>query len=221
VAEPVEDGFLREIDEELRQENFAKLWKKYGNFIIGGAIVMVASVAGYKAWQDYDLKQRSQQGIEYAAALQLSDDKKTAQAVDALNALQTTSGSGYAMLSQFQSAHVLSLEGNSSAAADAYDRISADSSIDPLYRDLGVILGSIVRMNMDGMDAPALSSRLAQLAADDNPWRHSARELIAVLAEQSGDRAKAKELLAALIADRSVPNGIRNRAGEMLAALGE
>ncbi|MEE8534520.1 MAG: hypothetical protein V3S45_00650, partial [Kiloniellales bacterium] len=58
------------------------------------------------------------------------------------------------------------------------------------------------------------------LTADANPWRHSAREISAVLAFRSGDREKAVELFTGLAKDASAPEGIRARAGEMLAAIG-
>lgn len=221
MAEPVEDGFLREINEEIRQENFAKLWKKYGTSVIVGAVVLVAAVAGYKAWQGYDLRERTAQGIELAAAMKQADDNNVPQALELLGKLETSSGSGYTLLSQFQGARLLAEAGNVKAAADVYDRIAEDSSTEVLYRDLAVILGAIQRMNMDGADLGALTTRLAALAADDNPWRYSARELMAVLAEQSGDRAGARELLTALSGDRNAPVGISRRATEMLAALAE
>ncbi|MHA1598553.1 MAG: tetratricopeptide repeat protein [Alphaproteobacteria bacterium] len=221
MAEHVEDGLLREIDEEIRHENFAKLWKKYGTIIIAAAIVLVASVAGYKAWQGYDLKERSRQGVEFASALNMAADNKAAEALEVLSQLETTSGAGYAMLSQFQGARLQAAEGNARIAADIYDRISADSATEPLYSGLAVILATIQRMNMKAVDTAALTTRLGPLGADDNAWRYSARELMAVLAVQSGDRPKARELLTALRADRNTPAGINRRATEMLAALAE
>jgi len=221
VAEPVEDGLLREIDEEIRQENFAKLWKQYGKLVIGAAIVLIASVSGYKAWQNYDLKERTRQGIELAAAIKQADDNNASRALELLSKLETNSGAGYTLLSQFQGAGLLAAAGDDQAAAAVYDRIAADSSTQALYRDLAVILGAIQRMNMDGADFNAITARLAALAADDNPWRYSARELIAVLAEQSGDRVKARELLTALSGDANAPRGISRRAAEMLAAMAE
>ena len=55
--------------------------------------------------------------------------------------------------------------------------------------------------------------------ADGNPWRHSAREMTALLAERQGDRAVAKTLLGGLVNDTSAPRGIRTRATEMLTRL--
>jgi len=115
VAEHVEDGLLREIDEEIRQENFAKLWKKYGNFVIAAAVVLVASVGGYKAWQGYDLKERSRQGVEFASALKMANDNKAPEALEILSKLEVTSGAGYALLAQFQGAR-LQIRGPKGAA---------------------------------------------------------------------------------------------------------
>ena len=62
MAEPIQDGIFREIDEELRQEQFARLWKRYGRIFVTGACIIVATVAGYKAWENYDLSNRGKQG---------------------------------------------------------------------------------------------------------------------------------------------------------------
>ena len=50
-----QDVLLREIDEELKQERLHKLWDRYGNYAISGALALVIGVAGIKGWQSYDL----------------------------------------------------------------------------------------------------------------------------------------------------------------------
>ena len=36
---------FREVDEELKQDRYEKLWRQYGKFVIAGAVVVVAAVA--------------------------------------------------------------------------------------------------------------------------------------------------------------------------------
>ena len=43
MADPVEDSLFREIEEDLRQEHWAKLWKRYGNYVVGAVIALVLS----------------------------------------------------------------------------------------------------------------------------------------------------------------------------------
>lgn len=220
MAEPIEEGIFREIDEELRQEQFTKLWKRYGRLFIIGAVIIIASVAGYKGWESYDISSRGQQGEQFAASLRLALDGNGAAALDALDSLNTDAGSGYRMLSGFKAASLMVASGDGQGAIVEYDKLAGDTSFQSIYRDLAVLLGAVQRLNAGG-DSAALNTRLAPLSADDNPWRHSARELMAIVAEQSGDNAKATQLFKALSEDATAPQGIRQRAREMLAALAQ
>jgi len=220
VAEPIEEGILREIDEELRQDQFAMLWKKYGKFILAVAAIIIATVAGYKGWESYDISSRGQQGERFAASLRLAQEGNEQAALDALKDFSAEAGTGYQMLSGFRAAALMADQGDASGAIAAYDKLADDNSLQSVYRDLAVLLGAVQRLNA-GEDAAALTTRLAPLSADNNPWRHSARELMAVLADQSGDKTKARDLFKALSEDQTAPQGIRQRAGEMLAALSQ
>jgi hypothetical protein len=220
VAEPIQEGILREIDEELRKERFSKLWMRYGKILIGVAIVIVSSVAGYKAWQSYDVTNRGQQGERFAATIRLASEGNGEVALDALTAFQADASQGYQMLAGFQAAALMADGGDGQGAAAAYDKLANDNALDIIYRDLATLLGTIQLMN-NGGDTALLTTALASLAADNNPWRYSARELIAVLAKQSGNEAKARELFTALTDDATTPQGIRLRARELLAGLAE
>jgi hypothetical protein len=220
VAEPIQEGILREIDEELRQDQFTKLWKRYGKILIGIAIVIISSVAGYKAWQSYDVTYRGQQGERFSATIRLVGEGNREIALDALTAFQADASQGYQMLAGFQAAALMADGEDGQGAAAAYDKLANDNSLDIIYRDLAILLGTIQRMNSDG-DKTSLITDLESLAADNNPWRYSARELIAVLAKQSGDKSKARELFTALTDDATTPQGIRLRAKELLAGLAE
>jgi hypothetical protein len=39
---------FREIDEEVRREQFMKLWERYGNLLIAACVVLVVAVAGWR-----------------------------------------------------------------------------------------------------------------------------------------------------------------------------
>ncbi len=216
MADPVQDSLFREIEEDLRQEHWAKLWKRYGNYAVGAVLALVLSVAGYQGWRAYDIATRQSDGERFAAALKLAGDKQTQAAAEAFAGLAADATAGYALLARFQEAALLAKRGQPAAA---YADLAQDPGVDAVYRDLAVILGAFHEMN--GPGAGDLSARLAPLTADGNPWRHSAKELTAVLAARAGDRTKARALFTALAADATAPQGIRARAGEMLAILGQ
>ena len=217
MADP-KDSLLREIDEELRQERYAELWRKYGNYVIGAAATLVLGVAGYQGWNTYDISTRRAEGERFFDAQRLADSNQPEAAQRSFARLAEDAGAGYALLARFQNAALTAQTGDRLAAAAAYRELAEDTGIDALYRDLALVLGALQEVN--AADPTALIRRLAPLTADDNPWRYSAREITAILARRSGDVAKARELFSGLAGDEAAPQGIRVRAAELLAILG-
>jgi hypothetical protein len=128
--------------------------------------------------------------------------------------------SGYAMLAALQRATLLA-KGNGQAARTVYQDVQR-SARDPLYRDLAVLLEAMVVLQRDTLpiDVDAIKAKLQPLALDTNPWRFSARELMALLAWKGGHTAEAKTVLGALVADPQTPAAIRERAQQMMAQIG-
>ncbi len=219
MAEEVKDGIFREIDEELRHEHYAKLWKRHGKFIITLAVFLVAGVAGYKAWQSYDINTRRGESERFAAVMAVKEPE--AKSAAAFAKLAGEFSGGYALLSRFQEAAAKAKAGDPGGAAEIYRKIAGNSGVDVVYRDLAVVLGVTLEMATAGRDAAALDARIAPLMADDNPWRHSAREISAALALKSGDDKKALGLFTKLARDATTPPGIKKRAAEIARALGE
>ena len=122
---------------------------------------------------------------------------------------------------RFNQARLLAEKGEAGTAATAYLGLADDPDVTPIYRGLAVVLGTLQELNVAGTDRAALEKRLEPLIADSSPWRFSARELTGLLAKQSGNMAKAKKLFSGLADDRMAPQGIRNRAREMLSILGK
>jgi hypothetical protein len=219
LAEDTDTGLLREIDEEIRQEHYEKLWSQYGKLIIAAAVLLVVSVAGYKGWQSYDLSQRTESGHQFAVAMASGADGDIGAAQSAFAALADDGTPGYQTLAKFRVAALLSEQGDNAGATQAYSAIASDSAVPSEYRDLAVVLSAM--NSLDTANADNIVATLAPITREDNPWRHTARELTALAFINAGNTAKAIELLTPLSTDTSAPVGTQRRAQEMLAALGQ
>jgi hypothetical protein len=217
VADPLQDSLLREIDEDIRKEKYAKLWKSYGGYVIAAAISLVVGVAGFQGWHSYDLSRREAQGEQLVKAMTVSADDPSA-ALAELRSLAEDAGDGYALLARFQEAALLAREGDREAALAVYRNLATETS-DPLYRDLAVVLGALHQLDKAGasVDRVELERMLQPITADDNPWRYSAREIMGILALQAGENTKAAEIFSALAADLQAPQGMRSLAAELQA----
>jgi hypothetical protein len=219
----IEDPLIREVEEDLRRDRMAALWRRWGPTAIGVAVVVVLAVAGYEGWKSWRRGASEAAGLRFqqAAALGATAPEQTAEA---FAALAEDAPDGYAMLARLRQARALADAGDPAAATDAYRRLAEDAS-DPLFRDLATLSRVIVALGAaegEGVevDPQSLAHMLEPLTSGTNPWRYSARELQALLALRAGDPAKAREILAALGEDAAAPPELRTRAGSLLRQIG-
>ncbi|MEE8499161.1 MAG: tetratricopeptide repeat protein [Kiloniellales bacterium] len=208
---------FKEVDEELRRDNLAKLWKKYGRAAIGLALAIVLAVAGVQGWRAYDLDRRGTLSDRYGAALDLAQGGDTAAGLNGLIDLSEPDAGGYAGLAAFEEARLRVASGDTQGAIRVWDQIAADSGLGQGFRNVAAVLS--VMHQIDSGDATVLRGRLEPLAGDGAPFRATARELLALIALRQGDRAGARELYTRIADDREAPSGLRARAAQMLAAL--
>ena len=212
------DEFIREVDEELQRDRLAALWKAYGAYAIGAAVIIVAATAaqvGWTAWQESEMQA---QGAAFDAARgQLASGKLDA-AADAYTDIAGEHGGGPAAVARLRAAFALQREGDIEGAGEALAGLAASSDADPILRELAELQALAIRIDDD--DPASLIDALEPLSAADKPWRHTARELRAAAALRAGDEDLAAELLTSLTEDATTPQSLRGRAAELLAAIG-
>ncbi|MGQ0742269.1 MAG: tetratricopeptide repeat protein [Alphaproteobacteria bacterium] len=202
---------FREVEEEVRRERYQKLWKKYGNLIVGVAALAVVAVAGYQLYQRWDLSQREEASRQLQAAAQLAGSNRFAEADAAFKKLADEGPRGYAILAQFQRAALATVAGK------------RDQGI-AIYRDLIRLedrnLASVARVRLAWAQAEtdtrdAVAQTLRPLTGANNPWRFAANEILAFVDLRLGRRDEALRAYEQLAADTKAPNGIRDRSRAM------
>jgi len=209
---------FNEIDEDVRRERYEQLWKRYGNYVIGAALLVVLGTAGAVGWREYTNRQNEAQALRFLNALEQAQKGDDAGARAGFQSLAGDAGAGYATLARLQEAGLLAKAGDTAGAAKVYEQIAADGRVDQVFREFATIL--LVQDQIATGEPARLTQMLAPMMNDKSPWRHSATELSALLAQRTGDQAKAKEFYAKLADDLTAPQGMRARASEMLAIIG-
>ncbi len=212
------DDLFREVDEEIRQEQYLKLWKRYGVYIAGVVLAIILITVGVVVWRDMQQSEREANGEKLLAAIAVSEERQD-EALDQLAALADEGTKGYRLLARLREGALLSQSGDARSAVAVYDSVAADSAHDQLYRDLAKVLA--VTHGMSIMDRGEVEDRLAPVLDNDGPWRYSARELVATAVMASGDTAAAREAFQVLVDDVDAPSGVHARAAEMLAILAQ
>ncbi|MGQ0483888.1 MAG: tetratricopeptide repeat protein [Hyphomicrobiales bacterium] len=206
-----DESLFREVDEEVRQEQYKKLWERFGNYVIALSFVVVAGVAGLKGWQYWQVKQSEAAAQIYFAAVKLAADGKSDEA---LAQFAQVRHAGYGQLARIRQAGVVAGQGKSEDAVKIYDAVAVDAAADPALRDLARIRAGYLLADTVAPDA--LLSRLGALDREGNPWRHAAREIFGIAAFRTGDYSMADRYMNAIFADPETPAALRQRAQMMI-----
>ena len=201
------DEFIREVDEEYRRDRIAQIWTRYNGVIIAAAFLVVASVGGWRYWEHVQETRSQAAAGRYEEALSLSRQDKSDEAEAALQALAKEDGTGYGLLARFRLAAELGQQSPEDGAS-AYDALSNDGNLSPLWRDLARLRAAWLRL--DG-DPAKVRPALEPMAAPGNAWRHSARELLGLSGLKAGDMDYAGRWFDQIAADRETPPALRQR----------
>lgn len=208
---------FREVDEEVRRDELKGVWDKYGLYILGLCGVVILGVAGFKGWQAYQSAQAEKAGSNYSHALDLEQTGKNDEALKAFETLAANGPKGYSTLAKFRLAGAQAKAGNVDLAIASYDQLAADAQLDTIMHGLAQVRASALLLDQN--KSAEVEKRISPLNEPGNPWRNSARELLALSAYQNGDMIKANKLYSEIIADAAAPGGIRQRAQLMISLM--
>ena len=209
---------FHEVDEEVRREKLKQLWERHGNLIVAFALLVVLAVGGWRGYDWWETQKAAESGAAFEAAVTLAESGKQAEAQEAFAKLAKDGSSGYRVLARFREAAELA-KSDGAAAVKAYDALAADSGLGRAMHDLAGIRAGLILV--DSAPLAELSPRLEPLTAADRPFRHSARELLAIGAWRLGDTAVAKRWFDLIASDIETPAGTRQRMDVLMTLSGE
>jgi hypothetical protein len=197
---------FNEVDEEVRRDQFKKLWDRYGIVVVVAAVLIVAGVGGWRGYQWWAATKAAEAGAAYDAAAELDEQGKAAEAEAAFVKVAGDGTAGYRILARLRAA---AAESDKKKSVEAYDAIARDSSVGKTFQDLAAVRAGLLLV--DTAPLAELIQRLEPAAAPKGAFRHTARELLALAAVRASDAAGAKRWFDDIQADPETPQGVRAR----------
>ena len=209
--------FIREVNEDYRRDQVAEIWRRYSGVIIALAILVVAAVGGWRYWQ-HDQRVRAEAASErFEVANRLAREGKIGGGRQGLRGdRDATRPAGYALLARFRSATETAKRDPKAGAAE-YDALGQrhQGQHRPARPRPPALRPAAPRR--PGARSPP-SRRLQGLAAPNGPFRHTAREMLGLVALKRGDYDGAGRWFDQINADPQTPQNLRQRI-EVYAAL--
>ena len=205
-----------EVDEDVRRDQLKKLWDQYSIYIVAGALLIIASVGGWRGYQYLEAKKAAEAGAAFDKAVELSEANKHTEAEAAFADLVTKAPAGYRVLARLRTATEIANR-DPLAAAKMFDEIAADGSVGAAEQDLARIRAA--QLMLEGSTYPNMKQRLEAAAAPGATFRHTARELLALSAWRANDATATRQWLDLIANDGDTPSSLRSRAEALQALL--
>ena len=209
------DSFIDEVSEEIRREKLFKTFRKYG-WIGVALVVIVVGGTGYREYARAVEKTASERfGSSVLEALQENDPSAR---VAQLNTITAPNASAGAMIAMLQAAEMVS-DNDSAGAAAKLESAAVNGDLDQMYRD--ILNFKRLTVADSGIETDDRRMGFEQLATPGNPLRLLAEEQLALIDLAAGDGDAAVNRLSIILEDAELTQGLRQRAGQLMIALGQ
>lgn len=190
------DFLLKEVDEEVRAEQLRSWWQRFGNWLVGAAILVVLATVGHEVWQGQK-HQAGEQATE--AMLKAAELQQQNRSGDAAQLLEETSATGaMAILLKLQQAEHLMAAGQKEEATALLTEVSNQTELPAFQHYARMQLGNDLN------------------TSPDNPLYHTAREMEAMRLATAGKKEEARDMLEKLAQNPTTPPSITQRAEQLL-----
>jgi hypothetical protein len=205
---------FQEVDEEVRRDKATEFWKKYQNFILAGAAVIVLAAAGFRYWQFEREKATEAAGDQFQQALTALEGGKFDEAKAGLDKIAAQGPSGYRALAQMTAAGAQASK-DPQGAIGAFDAISGDAAIDPLLRDTARLRAALLRVDIPGEQQKG-EAALTALSGPSGAYRRLAALALGALAIERKDYDDASKQFDLVLGDPEASPDERQAASHWL-----
>lgn len=213
-----DDVLLREVDDAVRQDQYAEAAQKYGRTAVAVVILGLLLFGGYLFWDSRRDAAYERDSESLVGSLDQVERGNLAGAATSLDPLIAEGGDGQQAAAQLLKAGIAMEQAKPDEAAKIYDSVAADGSAPQALRDLATIRGVTARY--DKLAPADVIARLKPLAVPGNAWFGPAGEILAMAYLDQGKQAEAGALFAAISKDKNTSETLKSRTRQMAGLLG-
>lgn len=211
------EEFIKEVDEDIKEEKRIKLWKKLIPYVISFSLTIILFTSGFVFWKNYTRNSNQTLGDDFTAAVDLANEDDTDAALLALDRIVDKGSDGYATIAKMKKASLLIDKGLSDEGLSIYLDLERNA-VDHSFRDIATIL--YVLNSMDKIAPETLLKKIEPLE-NSKVWQSSALELKAFIFLKNNNKKLAKETFQSILNLKTSPSSLSTRARNMVEYLKE
>ena len=208
---------FQEVDEDIRQERYKTIWKRYRYYFISIIMVLIIAVATNAFLRHQNFKKVNERSDKFFNAVSISNSNSD-EALKLLNEFSKTelkSSQYNVVLSLFIEAAINREKQDFSAALNVYSQIAKMENIDIFYIDYANLCAAETLISTGDIEAAILM--LEMLIKDNSPLLLIAKEYLGYVEISKGNYEKSKTLFEEIYEDASSSQEMINRVKEVLS----
>ena len=206
------EEFIREVDEELQEEKYAKIWKKIGPYVISLAIGIVLFTSGVVFWNNYTENKKQKLGDDFTAAVELIKEEDFDTALIALERITDKASDGYVTIAKMKKASILIQKKQVLEGLEIYEDLEK-TAFDQSFKDMSTIL--FVLNAIDHKPSDILLDKVERLTKSSS-WKFSALELKGFILLKDKKYPESKKTFNTILEMGNAPTTLASRARDMV-----
>jgi hypothetical protein len=209
---------FQEVDEELREEKYKSLWRRYKYYVIGGLILFILVIAINAIWKNYSLNEVNDRSERFFTAIEMSQNDKDS----AINLLQEfskqeTANSEYnVMIARFNEAAIRRSEKDFNGALVIYENL-IKNKISNFYADYAKLSSAEMFIALNNNKEARVI--LDNLISSSSELKYIAMEYLGYIEMNEANISKAKIIFENIAKDAATTENMKNRSREVLSIL--
>ena len=208
---------FQEVDEDIRQERYKTIWKRYRYYFISIIMVLIIAVATNAFLRHQNFKKVNERSEKFFNAISISNSNSD-EALKLLNEFSKTelkSSEYNVILSLFIEAAINREKKDFSAALNVYSQIAKMENIDIFYIDYANLCAAETLISLGDIEAAIVM--LEMLIKNNSPLLLIAKEYLGYVEISKGNYEKSKILFEEIYEDASSSQEMINRVKEVLS----
>ena len=214
----MQDAFIREVDEDLKNESLKKLWDKYGLLITICVVAVLTLAVSYESLKAWYIRRAENWSDAYAVALTLQSQGKYEESSQALSMIIDKKFGSFADLAKMQQVNVLLDSGKTDEAQELLSKIISDKGFNAQLRDVATV--KLASYKQDAASFQEMADLLSPITSNSqNAWYAFANEILAMVHVRDGNVEAAKNIYNDLLENNDVSEDVKNRIKDILSVL--
>ena len=218
VDEEFTDAFIKEVDEDVKNDNLRVFWNKYGLYVILLVVFCLTLAVSFESLKAWKIKRDQAMTNTYIATLNMKNTGKTDESLAMLKKISEDGSGIYRDIAKIQIVNVLLEQGKEAEAIAELDKAVNDVKINDALRSAALL--KLVSLQFDELTFSQIEEKLAPISSDKN-WAPYALEYIAMAAVKENNLEKAKEIYAQILSMPDLSEEFKSKAQDILSILNE